>query len=570
MKELTKGPVDGTNSQAKLTGEGELSRAPDDSRIADPDEVDRFSEPDLDEPHSIHIGSQQASALQVNSPELQLGQAQTNAMQEKAEITGNQMPVAPGGASSAWSNAFTENFDPLVGQILANRFEIVEILGSGGMSVVYKAKLTSVDKHVAIKTLNIRLQSRPGIRERFSREIETLAKLEHPHIVTVHDCLYGPGDQLFLVMDLLTGKSLDDTLAEEGRLSVERVRKIGIQICAAVKYAHHKGIIHRDLKPGNVMLLTNEQDFVKVVDFGLVKLGEDSRRLTQSGEFWGSPPYVSPEQVKGEPCDARSDVYSLGCVLYELLVGQDPFFGMELFQLLQKHVHEVPPRFAQVRPDLDIPEEMEAIVFKALAKAPADRFQSMAEFQSALEKLGSGNYAVIPDNGTMPVSTPETTPATVSPRRWSDQPSYASGEHQNEFNKKSLKIIFASIVAAIVIFGVVALANRGSGGSTAGDTTPTGAGSTPGTSSPAARISPANYQAGDAANSPVPRKVAPAKPVRTKAVDNRRPHRSIKQKASDSKPQKINGISAAKPKHPVTTGNQWDRLKQRRSSAAQE
>lgn len=476
------------------------------------------------------------------------------------------MPIAPESASSAWSNAFTENFDPLVGQVLANRFEIVEILGSGGMSVVYKAKLTSVDKHVAIKTLNIRLQSRPGVKERFSREIETLAKLEHPHIVTVHDCLYGPGDQLFLVMDLLTGKSLDDTLAEEGRLSVERVRKIGIQICAAVKYAHQKGIIHRDLKPGNVMLLSNEQDFVKVVDFGLVKLGEDSRRLTQSGEFWGSPPYVSPEQVKGEPCDARSDIYSLGCVLYEMLVGQDPFFGVELFQLLNKHVNDIPPRFAEARPDIEIPDDMEAIVFKALAKSPSDRFQSMAEFQSALEKFGSGSYTAYPGDSMIP-ELKAVAPDSVSQRRHSRE-TVGESRSQETSPTKSPQYLVVGVIAAIVIAAVVAfMTMNGDPGSTTGDTTDP---SNPSANSDVVilddEITPASYETDGATDQP--KRSAPPRSNKTKAADNRRSHRSTRQKI-EPKSQKA-PAPTAKPKRPAALGSQWDRLKSRRSSAAQE
>jgi Serine/threonine protein kinase len=552
--------VDGTNPEGKLTGEGELSRSPDDNRIADlDDDINRWSRP------ADHEEAGSPAPQATAAP-----QAQPNAA---PQADGNGMPVAPQSASSAWSNAFTENFDPLVGQTLANRFEIVEILGSGGMSVVYKAKLTSVDKHVAIKTLNIRLQSRPGVRERFSREIETLAKLEHPHIVTVHDCLYGPGDQLFLVMDLLTGKSLDDTLAAEGRLSIERVRKIGIQICAAVKYAHQKGIIHRDLKPGNVMLLANEQDFVKVVDFGLVKLGEDSRRLTQSGEFWGSPPYVSPEQVKGEPCDARSDVYSLGCVLYEMLIGQDPFFGVELFQLLNKHVQDMPPRFAEARPDLEIPEEMEAIVFKALAKSPADRFQSMAEFQSALEKFGSGSYSAFPEGRLIPqlaVEAAAVAPDSVSQRRDSNETTRERFSQETAPSTKSAQYLVVGVIAAIIIAGLVAFMTLDGGhSSTTGDTINSSVNPDTEPAFPGGETTPASYLTGATRDSDQPnvRRSAPPKP--RKAADNRRSHRSTKQK-SEPKSQKTVSAPTTKPKRPASLGSQWDRLRSRRSSAAQE
>ncbi|HEY9787921.1 MAG TPA: serine/threonine-protein kinase, partial [Candidatus Obscuribacterales bacterium] len=263
---------------------------------------------------------------------------------------------------------------------------------------------------VAIKTLNFQVQDRPAVRERFSIEIQTLAKLEHPNIVTVHDCIYGENHQPYLIMDLIKGRSLDDILRHENVLSFERVRKIGIQVCAAVKHAHNVGVVHRDIKPGNIMLLDDEQDFVKVVDFGLAKLGEESRRLTQTGEFWGSPPYVSPEQVKGERCDARSDIYSLGCVLYELLTGKDPFNGAPLFQLMRKHVLENPPTFKEANPDVAVPPELEAIIFKAMAKDPAQRFQSMTEFQAALEKMHTGPTAVPTGTSSLVV------PARPAPR----------------------------------------------------------------------------------------------------------------------------------------------------------
>lgn len=283
----------------------------------------------------------------------------------------------------------------MIGYLLDGRYELLQGIGSGGMSVVYKARLNSVGKMVAVKTLNIQVQAKDNVRERFHREIDLLLKLEHPHIVAVQDCLYGPNNQPYLVMDLLRGVTLEQELAKSGPLPSDRVRKIMIQVCAAVKYAHQHAVVHRDLKPGNIMLLENEVDFVKVLDFGLALIGESTRKITQSGEFWGSPPYASPEQVKGEDTDHRSDIYSLGCVMYELLSGKDPFFGAGLYELLSKHVNEQPAPLMVTNPQISVPAEMERIVFKCMEKKPQDRFQTVAELQAALENSNSGGNAVL-------------------------------------------------------------------------------------------------------------------------------------------------------------------------------
>lgn len=287
----------------------------------------------------------------------------------------------------------------MIGYLLDGRYELLEAIGSGGMSIVYRARLNNVNKLFAIKTLNIQVQAKDNVRERFHREIDLLLKLEHPHIVSVQDCLYGPNSQPYLVMDLLRGVSLEQELAKCGALSADRVRKIMIQVCAALKYAHQHSVVHRDLKPGNIMLLENEADFVKVLDFGLALIGENTRKITQSGEFWGSPPYASPEQVKGNTTDNRSDIYSLGCVMYELLTGKDPFCGAGLYELLNKHVNETPAPLAVTKPDIQVAPEMERIVFKCMEKEPQDRFQTVGELQSALEAMGSGAFATNAPSG---------------------------------------------------------------------------------------------------------------------------------------------------------------------------
>ena len=294
-----------------------------------------------------------------------------------------------------------------MGTVLDGRFHIDDVLGSGGMSVVYLATQIRVNRQVAIKTLKLALDTKQVYRERFHREINLLCALNHPHIVTVYDCIFDEEQQPYVVMDYLRGRSLEALIKEEGSLDVDRFARICIQVCSALEYAHKNGVIHRDLKPGNLVLMDDEMDFVKVVDFGLAKLSEESRKLTQSGELWGSPPYLSPEQCIGKPEDARSDIYSFGCVMYEMLTGKDPFHnGTTIYELIQYHVNTPPPSMRSVDPMLNFPDELERVIFKAMAKDPKDRYQTAGELSNALVKAcaeastrDSGNLKIMAGMG---------------------------------------------------------------------------------------------------------------------------------------------------------------------------
>lgn len=280
--------------------------------------------------------------------------------------------------------------DPLVGTVLDGRFHIDDVLGSGGMSVVYLATQIRVNRQVAIKTLKLQLDTKQVYRDRFQREINLLCALNHPHIVTVYDCIFDDEQQPYVVMDYLRGRSLEALIKEEGPLDIDRFARISVQVCSALDYAHKNGVVHRDLKPGNLVLMDDEMDFVKVVDFGLAKLSEESRKLTQSGELWGSPPYLSPEQCVGKPEDARSDIYSFGCVMYEMLTGKDPFHnGTTIYELIQYHVNTPPPSMRSINPMLNLPDELERVIFKAMAKDPKDRYQTAGELSTALVKACS-------------------------------------------------------------------------------------------------------------------------------------------------------------------------------------
>lgn len=276
----------------------------------------------------------------------------------------------------------------MIGTKLAGgRYEILDALGEGGMSVVYKAKQELVDRIVAIKTLKVKMMAEPMLLKRFEREIKTLSRLNHPNIVTVYDCVIENG-QPYFVMDFLQGCSLQDLINAEKRISPGRCKNIFGQVCAAVDHAHRNGIVHRDLKPANIMLMDiSGQEFVKVVDFGLAQIGEEAQRLTQSGEIWGSPLYMSPEQCNGHDMDARSDIYSLGSVLYESITGRVPIVGKSFLDTIQKVVSLDPPSFADSAPDLKISPEVEAVVMRCLEKNPDKRYQSMAELKDAIDRI---------------------------------------------------------------------------------------------------------------------------------------------------------------------------------------
>jgi serine/threonine-protein kinase len=279
----------------------------------------------------------------------------------------------------------SKSTDKLVGTLLDGRFQIEEVLGSGGMSVVYKATQLRVNRHVAIKTLRLQLDAKPVYRERFQREISLLCTLNHPHIVTVYDCVIGEDDQPYVVMDYLRGESLEAMIAKHGVIPIDRFARIVVQVCGALDHAHRKGVVHRDLKPGNIVLMDEDVDLVKVVDFGLAKLNQDNRRLTNSGELWASPPYMSPEQCTGKSEDERSDLYSLGCVMYEMLCGKDPFhYAQTVFELISTHVGVPPKSFAETNPGVEISPKIEAVVMKCLAKDPVDRYQNANELRDAL------------------------------------------------------------------------------------------------------------------------------------------------------------------------------------------
>lgn len=279
--------------------------------------------------------------------------------------------------------------DPLVGSFFAERYQIISQLGKGGMSSVYKAKHTLMDRIVAIKIL---VASDVPSLKRFQLEAKLVSSLKHHNIVTVYDFGVSFKGQPYLVMDYLEGSNLMDEIRKETRLDLVRATWIFCQACDALNLAHKRDLIHRDLKPSNFMLVDEEQhdDVVKLVDFGIAKHltvpVSEAAQLTQTGQVLGSPLYMSPEQCTGNRLDARSDIYSLGCVMYETLTGKPPLLGTDVFDTIQRHIHETPRSFASVDPELvSIPEQIEKIVLKCLQLDPADRYQTILELWTDLE-----------------------------------------------------------------------------------------------------------------------------------------------------------------------------------------
>jgi tRNA A-37 threonylcarbamoyl transferase component Bud32 len=285
--------------------------------------------------------------------------------------------------------------DQLVGQTLAGKYEILSLLGRGGMSSVYKARWLLMNKTVAIKLLHSKYLADANAVLRFQQEAKAVSSLSHPNIIRVWG-FEVDDERPFQAIEYLEGCSLFDEINRLERLPLERAVHIWIQVCAALSHAHKHGIIHRDLKPSNVMLITHEgdPDFVQLVDFGIAKIlpqeGEAIHQLTQTGEVFGSPYYMSPEQCLGKRLDARSDIYSMGCLMYETLTGKPPFVGVAIFETIQKHLDEMPRSVKEFLPDGDMAERLDFVLLKALAKDPLQRYQTIEQLADDLRSIARG------------------------------------------------------------------------------------------------------------------------------------------------------------------------------------
>lgn len=291
-----------------------------------------------------------------------------------------------------------------------SRYTIEAKIGSGGMGSVYRAWDSILNKPVAIKLLLVDFARDSVVR--FHKEAKTTARLSHPNILKVLDLGQTPGGDLYLVMDLLEGESLSALIGSLGQVPPEIALPIFIQICAGLEHAHNHDILHRDIKPSNVMLVEDDRGRVqaKIVDFGLAKEQSEDQSLTAPGSTIGSPAYMSPEHCQGQDLDGRSDLYSLGCLIYETLSGRTPFPAESLLEAIQMHVNEIsPPLIAQM--GLEFPEELSRLVAKLLEKSPSDRFQSAGQVSQALEEINQLYFAglaesAVPVEDATPVQMP--------------------------------------------------------------------------------------------------------------------------------------------------------------------
>ncbi|ANS24791.1 Serine/threonine-protein kinase PknB [Rhodococcus opacus] len=279
---------------------------------------------------------------------------------------------------------------------LSSRYELGEILGFGGMSEVHLARDVRLSRDVAIKVLRADLARDPTFYLRFRREAQNAAALNHPAIVAVYDtgeAETDAGPLPYIVMEYVDGDTLRDIVRSEGPMASRRAMEVISDVCAALDFSHRNGIVHRDVKPANVMI--NRAGAVKVMDFGIARaISDASSPMTQTAAVIGTAQYLSPEQARGEQVDARSDVYSLGCVLFEILTGEPPFKGDSPVAVAYQHVREDPQTPSVVNPD--IPRELDSVILKAMSKNPANRYQTAADMRSDLVRVLGGQRPSAP------------------------------------------------------------------------------------------------------------------------------------------------------------------------------
>ena len=296
---------------------------------------------------------------------------------------------------------------------LGGRYNVDRSVGHGGMAQVYEGTDTVLGRTVAIKVLAPQYARDEGFVARFRREAQAAASLNHPGVVSVYDT--GSDDGVhYIVMEYVAGRTLAQVLEQEGRLQPERAAEIARSVAQAISFAHSAGIIHRDVKPANIML--SSHGGVKVMDFGIAR-ALSSQTLTQTATVLGTASYLSPEQAQGDAVDARSDIYSLGVVLYEMLTGQPPFSGDTPVAVAYKHVREDPPLPSSLAPE--VPQELEAIVMKAMAKNPANRYGAAQEMAEDLDRFLRGEPVVatplLPGTDTMVIPPTEQRTAVLPP-----------------------------------------------------------------------------------------------------------------------------------------------------------
>ncbi len=312
--------------------------------------------------------------------------------------------------------------DPLLSQTIGN-YKITGRLGRGGMSTVYRARQENMGRDVAIKMVSAELAGDPQFLNRFEREARVIANLEHPRILPVHE--YGhQGGYFYLVMRLVDGESLRERLMH-GPLSMAKAADFLRQIASALDYAHAKGVIHRDLKPNNILL--DKLDNIYLMDFGIAKLVAASQQLTATGMVMGTPAYMAPESWRGEAVDARTDVYALGVILYEMVTSRPPFDSDTPFTLMYKHLNDQPPNPREWMPNL--PEPVEAVIFKGLAKDPQARYQTAGELAADFSRAIHGVEDLVAPPLPVEEEDEAEAPAQTPPDEFAAQSTEGQAQH---------------------------------------------------------------------------------------------------------------------------------------------
>jgi serine/threonine protein kinase len=345
--------------------------------------------------------------------------------------------------------------DPLVGQTLAGKYRIEELINEGGMGAVYRATHVLMDKIVAIKVLHPALAADDKIVARFTREAKAASRISHPHALTVTDFGEDESGVVFLVMEYLKGRTLKEVIHSDESMPLPRVVEIIRQVCGALEAAHAVGVVHRDLKSDNIMLIdVGGGDWAKVLDFGIAKITEkvgQDPALTAPNLIIGTPQYMSPEQCsQAAEIDSRSDVYSLGVILYEMLVGHVPFTGESPTAIMMKHLQEPPPSVLEERKDL--PVAVGRVVTRAMAKRPDDRYQTVAELSEDLAAAAEEQPA---SKAVATAGTPErSTHRIVVPTGSNEAPRNTHNEDHDEatvVRAREVKTPAAAVVESEII-----------------------------------------------------------------------------------------------------------------------
>ena len=304
---------------------------------------------------------------------------------------GDDVRFCPNDGQTLRSSGPTQD---LVGQVLADRYHIMKKLGEGGMGQVYLAEHVKMGRRSAIKVMNPSMVHDPEAVARFNREAANASRISDAHVCAIYDFGETPDGLIYLAMEFVEGEPLTELIRREGALPVARAADICIQVAAALQAAHDLGIVHRDLKPDNIMLARDRDgaDAVKVVDFGLAKAvggsgGGGNQKVTRTGLVIGTPEFMSPEQLSGDKLDGRSDVYSLGLVMFNMLTGTLPFPADSVQEAMVKRLTDEPAELLEVRPDLHFPAGLQEVLDTALARRPVDRYQSAAKFAHDLESV---------------------------------------------------------------------------------------------------------------------------------------------------------------------------------------